>query len=175
MEISRAIEIPGYMDALELQWLASQAAEHSVIVELGSYLGRSTRALGDNAKGVVYAVDNWEGPVGLNDINLDPSEGQYERFCKNLEDLIRDGVVIPVRSNHREVQIPGSFDMVFLDGNHTAEYVKADIRKWLPTIQPGGIISGHDAMWPGLIEAVWDELGYVEMAANLSIWWKLKK
>jgi hypothetical protein len=56
-----AIEIPGWMSEIDLQWLGEQAKHHDLIVEIGSYQGRSTRALGDNARGVVYAVDDWKG------------------------------------------------------------------------------------------------------------------
>ena len=37
-----------------------------------------------------------------------------------------------------------SLDFVFIDGNHTFEYVINDIAEWSKKIRPGGIISGHD-------------------------------
>lgn len=62
-----------------------------------------------------------------------------------------------------------SLDFVFIDGDHTALGVERDIRAWLPTIKPGGMLLGHDAHWttvrsvvnrmcPGWVdygEAVW--------------------
>ena len=40
--------------------------------------------------------------------------------------------------------VDNSLDFVFIDGNHTFEYVVNDIAEWEKKIKPGGIISGHD-------------------------------
>lgn len=38
----------------------------------------------------------------------------------------------------------GSVDWVWIDGNHSAQQVAADIHAWWPKIRPGGWIGGHD-------------------------------
>merc|ERR1712046_91775 len=35
-------------------------------------------------------------------------------------------------------------DLVYIDGDHSYEAVREDIKAWLPKIRRGGIISGHD-------------------------------
>lgn len=37
-----------------------------------------------------------------------------------------------------------TFDMVFLDADHSESGVRADIEAWLPKVKPGGWIGGHD-------------------------------
>jgi glycosyltransferase involved in cell wall biosynthesis len=37
-----------------------------------------------------------------------------------------------------------SLDFIFLDGDHTAGAVAADVRAWWPKLKPGGMLSGHD-------------------------------
>jgi len=37
-----------------------------------------------------------------------------------------------------------SLDLVYIDGDHSYEFVSNDIRAWWPKIRPGGILSGHD-------------------------------
>jgi hypothetical protein len=37
-----------------------------------------------------------------------------------------------------------SLDWVFIDGNHSYEYVKEDIPGWTSKVKLGGIVSGHD-------------------------------
>jgi len=38
----------------------------------------------------------------------------------------------------------GELDFVFIDGNHSYQYVKEDIEIWTPKVRIGGIVSGHD-------------------------------
>ena len=60
-DITNALKVPGWMWQHELQWLADQATRYSKIVEIGSWRGRSTRALADNTPGTVTAVDGFVG------------------------------------------------------------------------------------------------------------------
>ena len=48
----------------------------------------------------------------------------------------------------------GSFDMVYIDGNHKYASVVNDIREWLPKVKPGGVLAGHDYRFPGVRQAV---------------------
>ncbi len=41
---ARAEKIRGWMSVSELQWLASMAAASTVVVEVGTFVGRSARA-----------------------------------------------------------------------------------------------------------------------------------
>ena len=40
-----------------------------------------------------------------------------------------------------------SLDFVYIDANHSYEFVKEDIAAWLPKVKKGGIIGGHDYDW----------------------------
>ena len=59
MNITRALQIPGMMSEEELTYLAELASDREWIVEIGSWMGRSARAMADNTKGTVYCVDTW--------------------------------------------------------------------------------------------------------------------
>lgn len=48
----------------------------------------------------------------------------------------------------------GTVDFVFIDGDHQAAAVMADITAWLPTLKPGGVIAGHDIDIPAVRQAV---------------------
>ncbi len=49
----------------------------------------------------------------------------------------------------------GSIDFLFIDANHTYEYVIRDLQAFLPKMKKGGVISGHDHndQHPGVIRA----------------------
>jgi len=50
IDISRADKIQGWMEIEELRWLAETAKMHSNICEIGSWKGRSTRAMADKPR-----------------------------------------------------------------------------------------------------------------------------
>lgn len=43
-----------------------------------------------------------------------------------------------------------TFDLVYLDANHSYEAVKADLHEWWPLVKTGGWIAGHDYTGPHL-------------------------
>jgi len=63
-----------------------------------------------------------------------------------------------------------ALDFVFIDGNHTLDYVIADLRAWSPKVRSGGIVSGDDYYVfrdGGVIEAV----ETFTRAQGISSWW----
>lgn len=171
VEIDNAANIAGWMTYKELKWLAKQAEKHSKIVEIGSYLGRSTRALGENTKGVVYAIDDFVGPRDMN-LPLYLRENLFETFMYALVDLVNDNKVFPVISDHATVRLDFSPDMVFIDGSHKYEDIKRDIQMWLPRIVRGGLICGHDyTNMADVRYAVKETVKGFKVARGTSIWY----
>jgi len=54
---------------------------------------------------------------------------------------------LPIISDEATVatfMAPGSFDIVFLDADHSYEAVYGGIKRWLPLVRKGGLLTGHD-------------------------------
>jgi hypothetical protein len=71
-------------------------------------------------------------------------------------------------------------DFVYIDGNHSYEYVKNDIALYYPLVKAGGVIGGHDYV-PyhdlGVFQAVNEfvqELGRLGFHAVFPDWWVVK-
>ena len=178
MTIVNALPILGWMTDIELQWLANVAAECQIVIEFGCYHGRSTRVLADNCKGVVYAVDPWNGTYHNNDgsINISINTDCFEKFKENLEDSIRTNKTIPVRCHSYEFYEPIQADFIFIDGDHRYESVKIDIEVAKRLARLGTVIAGHDYThddWPGVKKAV-DEI-YSNVNQIGSIWWVINE
>lgn len=141
------------MEPEELAWLHENAKHHQRIVEIGSYLGRSTCALAESTPGIVWAIDNFYGPT--DGCPVPDRETIFDRFWANLKDEIVSGKVIPVKANYADVE-PWVADMIFIDGDHQYESVKADIVKWKPFVANGGLLCGHDLdfRFPGVEQAL---------------------
>ena len=165
--ISKALEIEGWMEIDELRWLAQAARKARSIIEVGSWYGRSTRALADNMPrgGFLYCVDHWMGQDSwmLTDQKVDDA---YDRFLREMWGC--SGVTIfPIRMrSDKAAKLLADHgikaDLIFIDGGHQYAEVAADIRNYHPLLKDGGIISGHDYMAthaPGVTEAVLEAFG----------------
>lgn len=154
--IARASRIDGWMTPKELMWLADQAFRHREIVEIGSFIGRSTRALADNTPGRVTAIDDWKGPREFSASNKD----WLAIFKQAMDGLIESGKVIIKKMDHAKAikdEPKKKYDMVFIDGDHSYEAVIRDIKGWRKRLLKGGLLAGHDYDFPAVRKAV-DEL-----------------
>jgi SAM-dependent methyltransferase len=127
-------DIDGWLFPEEGKALADLSAGKRVL-EIGSYCGLSTVCIARTAKSVT-AVDYFDG-------RATPVPGStFERFTNNLK---RYGVDQKVNIVHPEAVVPGTdYDLVFIDGDHSAEAVRKDIETALNVLRPGGLIAFHD-------------------------------
>ena len=152
-------QIEGLINAEEAHWLAEAALgiPHGVIVEVGSWKGRSTRVLGAAALdtgGVVFAVDAWCGSASEEAdslVNRVPGHEAFDYFSRANADLITAGYIVPLHMYSHQaaralarVGMAGQIDMLWVDGDHLYESVKTDLDAWLPLVKPGGLVCGHD-------------------------------
>lgn len=163
IDLRPALAVPGWMTREELAWLAAMARHAQVIVEIGSYEGRSTLALADHCPGVVYAIDPWDGPCLREDGTTAPNDwAVYELFAAHLQAHLETGRVVALRMSSaeglRHLQADAvTAELVFVDGDHRRAAVAADLEAAWPLVRPGGRLAGHDyrnATWPGVTQAV---------------------
>lgn len=65
----------------------------------------------------------------------------YSTFTKAYGNRIE---FLRYMSNDAVNKIPDNLAFVYIDGNHTKEYLQTDLKLYYPKIRKGGIISGHD-------------------------------
>lgn len=134
--------------------------EHHVtnIVEVGSWLGRSTRHMASLLpdEGKVYAVDHWLGS-GEEHKGIEVLPQIYEIFLSNA---IQSGLahkIIPIRMDSisgSKFLAGKSIDLAYIDGDHSTEAVYLDLVAWYPFVKDKGILCGDDALWPTVMVAV---------------------
>lgn len=158
--LSRAFSITGWMSETELSFLAETASKSKLIVEAGSFQGKSARAMADNTDGVIYAVDPWKPMPLTSGIGFSMGVGTdnmtFTRFVLNLNDHIKSGKVIPTPKKFTDFEIPEDVDFIFIDALHDYKNIKQDIFHALQTMKRG-ILAGHDydpKNWPGVVQAV---------------------
>jgi len=174
LKLEHAKATAGWMSVEELEWLALQASTHYRIAEIGSWQGRSTLALAENTRGIVFAIDTWKGSPEHTPDQIGPEGWLFEQFARNLGGQPVFPIVGHSVDVARHFLNTGSkyFDMIFIDGDHAEESVRADIKAWRPLLQPGGLLCGHDfGTWGRVAETVLEVLGPVSVIAD-SIWFK---
>jgi Methyltransferase domain len=181
VNIAQAESLEGWMSTPELYFLAENAKDHKKIVEAGCYYGRSTRALCDNAAGIVYAVDPWSGNYGVN-ASRDGTPFAYSfkqpmvifnQFIINLYDHVISNKCIIQPMEFSKFNPVEPVDMVFIDAIHDYDNVKQDIKHALGMLGEGGLLCGHDysESWPGVIKAVDEVFGDGKVGVEDTIWW----
>jgi predicted O-methyltransferase YrrM len=135
----------------------------NAIVEIGSYLGRSTIALGLTIKMAesdlkVYAIDPHEGVVTYpgGPEQLSPT---FEGFRKNIEAAGISDIVVPIIKKAHEVVWDRPISFMFIDGLHDYKSVSGDFRNFEKWVVPDGWVAFHDYAenWPGIKRCV-DEI-----------------
>jgi predicted O-methyltransferase YrrM len=143
--------------------LARAVPEGQLIIEVGSYRGRSTCFLAagsaQGGRADVYAVDLW---TAAPEMQADRKGKLKRRPYRSAEarqafdEAVRrygHGLVHAIQGASIEVAEtfgPGVAGLVFIDASHAAADVAADCRAWAPTIASGGIIAFHDWDFPGV-------------------------
>jgi len=152
-----AAGIEGWLSDQEgrlLYELARSCTGRGVIVEIGSWKGRSTVWLASGSKAgsavPVHAVDPHTGsaehrPGGA-------PVATFEEFRANVARAGVDDIVVPLVKPSLDAAGGFAFpvELLFIDGDHAYEAVLADFRAWFPKVVDGGVIAFHDTIgWEG--------------------------
>jgi hypothetical protein len=126
--------------------------------EVGVADARNSTTICQRVPGVqLLCVDTWApyrgnrrgGPKEQHDGNYALAK---ERLAPYNAELIKGYSMDIVRAIPLE-----SLDFVYIDGNHSFDYVMQDVIEWAKRVRPGGIVSGHDYYHfrgAGVVEAV---------------------
>lgn len=176
--IGRALQIAGWMEPPELEWLERSSSGLRLVVEFGSWCGRSSVAM--TAAKRLVCVDTWQGSEGEPNDQYVLVPDALDQFRRNLASEMDAGAVETrvgdlgnIQFQERLVhEFAGLADMVFIDSAHDEASVRRDIALARRLLRPGGLLCGHDysESWPGVKSAV-DDLVPDASSGPCSIWW----
>jgi predicted O-methyltransferase YrrM len=135
-------DVPGWLTDDEgeaLYELARACTGKGVIVEIGSFKGKSTVCLGlgsqAGASVPIYAVD--------------PHQERFPEFKTNVQRAGIDELIRPVPSLSQAAaeEFHEPIELLFVDGSHEYELVLEDFEKWVPKVVDGGWVAFHDTTW----------------------------
>jgi predicted O-methyltransferase YrrM len=123
------------VDEAALLYRHARGREGATFAEIGRFRGGSTllfaSALGEGSTLWSYDI----GPA--DDAALTDALRRY-----GVEERVR----LVVADSRTIDPPPEPLDLLFVDGDHRYEGVKADTERWLPFVRPGGVLLFHDAV-----------------------------
>ena len=135
-------------DAQASRELVATVPEGGVMVELGCCQGGSLASVADLIREKrlrVWAVDLWDTGVDCHDPSL---KGFFSNmllnFSRNMKTFGLDPYIVCGNSEKLARMLPTEADLIFIDADHSYEWVKRDINALYPKVRSGGILSGHD-------------------------------
>lgn len=157
-------KIPGWFNYSETyDVIVDQISDDGKIIEIGSFLGRSTHYLAtslynvgkDNVK--IYSVDTFEG--SSEHMNIDLPKDFKHIFEKNLDFFIERGMVKVCQGRSDSQEILDKFedesiDYIMVDGAHEYDAVVDDITNWWSKLKETGAMVGDDYLLNSVSEAV---------------------
>ena len=135
--------IPGWLtdeEADALYELARACRGDGVIVEIGSWKGKSTVCLGlgslAGSSVPVYAINPH-------------ADYRFGDFKDNVERAGIAELVRPIASLSQPAAdgFDEPIELLFVDGSHEYDLVLEDFEKWVPKVVDGGWVAFHDTTW----------------------------
>jgi hypothetical protein len=149
-----------------------------VVLEIGTQFGYNAFSmLRELPIKKLYLVDAYKDYID-DGVKFDFSSGEKVAHSKvkKWESKI---VWIKKYSSDAADEVKDDLDFVYIDGNHSYEFVKKDIELYYPKIKPGGVIAGHDfaASFMGLCKAVteFSKKKKLKLYGKDDDWWMVKK
>jgi len=182
--------IPGWNSDITpwAEWIAPRIPGGGTYLEVGVFLGASLAIMGELRPDIqLIAVDPWldpasEGWVGVEESifknHVKPHGSLFRAFLHYMVShspgvLDRTRVI---RGTAETVALRSPVDMLFIDGAHDYENVRADLEAFAPLVKRGGIISGHDYDDNRVAQAVDEYFGQKPNrgkpdGTSLACWW----
>ncbi len=136
-------DVPGWLSDEEgeaLYELAKQCTGRGVVVEFGSWKGKSTICLGRGSR----------AGNGVRIFAVDPhADYRHGEFRHNVERAGIADLVTPIKGLSQDVadDFDEPIELLFVDGSHEEELVREDFEKWVPKVVDGGVVAFHDTTW----------------------------
>lgn len=163
-----------------LYQLARSHAPIPIIVELGSWRGRSTVWLGtaivDRGEGSVYAIDRWDHQC--QDVETErivskyPPDHMFLQFLETMQQNGLDKVVRPIRNDSHSAaakwDISHEIGLLFIDADHDYHAVRKDFENWSRFVVSGGFVVFDDVpSWPGPTQVSYELPRWMKYVATL--------
>lgn len=140
--IAQSAHIFTWTEPWNLAYIAERASRAKVMIECGTYLGRSAKVALDAGVGHLWCIDKWSMI----------ESGIFEQCKLFLAPEIASGRVELINGDSAKggdmlQHMRNKVDCIFVDDGHAKEDLERDIDNLFPLLKTGGEMFGHD--WEG--------------------------
>lgn len=179
-ELRHPYSIASHLTLQERFQLFKLAKDKKWILEIGSYTGASAACFGavkkGDKQGAIYCIDTWN-----NDAMTEGKKDTYHLFFQNIYSYNK--WIVPIRGFSTDVveQVRRNItdlDLLFIDGDHSYEGVKADWEFYKGFLKKGSTVIFHDIGWAeGVCKVIKEDvLPFVSTSDSLpNMWWGIIK
>lgn len=117
------------------------------VAEIGVAEGRFSLEIFNWGVSELYLVDLWETMPfieGCGSFDQEWHDKNYKNVCKLFENEKNVSILKGFSHKMAELIPDGSLGLVYLDGDHSYNGTKADLKYWWPKLCDGGILACHD-------------------------------
>ena len=157
------------MNRIQLIDLLISKYPSGIGVEIGTFKGEYSKEILQRWDGTLFMVDVWNE---LGDEYIDSSNhknfegGVYGQCMQNIKGFDDRAIMIRAKSEIASTFFEdNSLDFIYIDANHSYDFVKQDIKLWYPKVKKGGLVMGHD-----YIKMNWDEPPFADNGKDKHIW-----
>jgi len=146
-------DIEGFLSPLEAAMLysfASRLSRDGLIVEIGSWKGRSTYCLARGLRsGRIVAIDPFDASGDADSVaTYGNNSGRLPLRCQFAKNMYRSGVLHKIELKHgcsnMFVGTVSDIDFLFIDGDHSIDGAKFDYMNYACHLEFGGYLAFHD-------------------------------
>jgi len=174
--LTQVFQINTHLTANEMCRLYLLVKERKNVLEIGSYIGASACCFAASLmmadSGKLICIDTWN-----NDAMSEGSRDTWQEFQNNTSSYKE--YIVPIRGVSTAVvdkvaKYVKFLDLLFIDGDHSYEGVKADWETYKCFLKSGSVIVFHDSGWADGVKRVIEEdvLSLVKSSDCLpNMWW----
>lgn len=178
--LKQTFQVTSHLSPEERCRLYLLAKSREYVLEIGSYIGASAccfgAALHEAGSGKVICIDTWN-----NDAMTEGHRDTWQEFQNNTASFKEH--IVPVRGFSIAVVdkvavFTKSLDLLFIDGDHSYEGVKADWNAYKHFLQSGSIVVFHDSGWAeGVKQVIEEDVVPIVSGSDFlpNMWWGVIK
>ena len=122
-------------------------SEKDVCMELGVYKGDYANEMLKRSPSKLYLIDPWQSIMDVPNRWHARPQSEMDSLKLEVANRFRDNDNVEILEEYSGDSVhnffDGHFNFIYIDANHSYEYIKSDLNNWWPKLKSGGFMCGN--------------------------------